>query len=190
MLKARREIFGCEFNQNNIKVGSANSMSISSSGTSSEHNVLYQYQFAETKNIYMGQIQTESACVSLRYILIILTSITNETSRYYQPNPVATTPFPVVSSIHDPDFKTSCSNKGDNCAEGWGLRVLDSTGIFVYGAGLYSFFDNNDACKYDLRYDLVLHVNNFQHARLSIPEHLVKTRSLVSKARRRLLSTI
>ncbi|KAJ6099792.1 hypothetical protein N7467_001327 [Penicillium canescens] len=95
------------------------------SGTSVEHNVLYQYQLASTKNIYMGQIQTESA--------------------YYQPNPLATTPFPVVSSIHDPNFTTSCAGKGKYCAEGWGLRVLDSTGIFVYGAGLYSFFDNNDA---------------------------------------------
>ncbi|KAJ6012232.1 hypothetical protein N7522_002587 [Penicillium canescens] len=95
------------------------------SGTSVEHNVLYQYQLASTKNIYMGQIQTESA--------------------YYQPNPLATAPFPVVSSIHDPNFTTSCAGKGKYCAEGWGLRVLDSTGIFIYGAGLYSFFDNNDA---------------------------------------------
>ncbi|KAJ5773672.1 hypothetical protein N7457_008568 [Penicillium paradoxum] len=95
------------------------------SGTSVEHNVLYEYQLASTKNIYMGQIQTESA--------------------YYQPNPLATTPFPVVSSIHDPDFAASCAGKGKYCSEGWGLRVLDSTDIFVYGAGLYSFFDNNNA---------------------------------------------
>ncbi|KAF9883834.1 hypothetical protein FE257_002771 [Aspergillus nanangensis] len=95
------------------------------SATGVEHNVLYQYQLASTKNIYMGQIQTESA--------------------YYQPNPLATSPFPVVSSLHDPDFASSCSGKGPNCAEGWGLRVVDSTDILVYGAGLYSFFDNNDA---------------------------------------------
>ncbi|CAI7633588.1 unnamed protein product [Penicillium manginii] len=95
------------------------------SGTSVEHNVLYQYQLASTKNIYMGQIQTESA--------------------YYQPNPLATSPFPMVTSLHDPNFTEHCSGKDKYCSEGWGLRVLDSTDIFVYGAGLYSFFDNNDA---------------------------------------------
>ena len=38
--------------------------SIYSWGTSSEHCVLYQYQFAATTNVFMGQIQTESAFVS------------------------------------------------------------------------------------------------------------------------------
>ena len=31
-------------------------------GTSVEHHVLYQYQLANTKNIFMGQIQTETPC--------------------------------------------------------------------------------------------------------------------------------
>ncbi|KAL2869545.1 glycoside hydrolase family 55 protein [Aspergillus lucknowensis] len=95
------------------------------SGTAVEHNVLYQYQLVNTKNIYMGQIQTESA--------------------YYQPNPIATEPFPVVADLNDPDFEKSCSGKDGNCAVGWGLRVVDSSDILVYGAGLYSFFINNDA---------------------------------------------
>ncbi len=29
-------------------------------GTAVEHHVLYQYQFVETKAIFMGQIQTET----------------------------------------------------------------------------------------------------------------------------------
>ena len=29
-------------------------------GTAVEHHALYQYQFANTQNIYMGQIQTET----------------------------------------------------------------------------------------------------------------------------------
>ena len=37
--------------------------SLNRSGTSVEHNVLYEYQFASTKNVYMGQIQTETAFV-------------------------------------------------------------------------------------------------------------------------------
>lgn len=91
-------------------------------GTAVEHHSLYQYQFANTRNIFAGQIQTETA--------------------YYQPNPDATIPFPPVALLNDPDFATSCAGRTGNCADGWGLRVLDSEGIRVYGAGLYSFFDN------------------------------------------------
>ena len=97
-------------------------------GTAVEHHTLYQYQLANTKNLFMGQIQTETA--------------------YYQPNPDATVPFPVVTSLNDPDFAASCRGKGANCALGWGLRVLNSQSVLVYGAGLYSFFNNNNvACS-------------------------------------------
>ncbi|KAK2762859.1 hypothetical protein FQN54_001034 [Arachnomyces sp. PD_36] len=92
--------------------------------SSSEHSVLYQYQFASSKNIFMGQIQTESA--------------------YYQPNPDATVPFPPVADLNDPDFATSCKDGTGNCAVGWGVRVLETTDLLIYGAGLYSFFDNWD----------------------------------------------
>ncbi|ORY68475.1 putative Exo-beta-1,3-glucanae [Pseudomassariella vexata] len=85
-------------------------------GTGVEHHVLYEYQLVNTKDVVMGQIQTETA--------------------YYQPNPDATNPFPVVSTLHDPVIA-----KG---ASGWGLRVVDSSDVLVYGAGLYSFFTNNN----------------------------------------------
>ncbi|KAH0563080.1 hypothetical protein GP486_002348 [Trichoglossum hirsutum] len=91
-------------------------------GTSVEHCTLYQYQFANTKAVYMGQIQTESP--------------------YYQPNPLATIPFTPNNSLNDPDFSTSCAGKTGNCAMAWGLRILDSTDVLTYGAGLYSFFNN------------------------------------------------
>ena len=91
-------------------------------GTAVEHHTLYQYQLANTKNIFMGQIQTETA--------------------YYQPQPDATHPFPVVSSLNDPDFNAACQGKPANCKLGWGLRVINSQSILVYGAGLYSFFNN------------------------------------------------
>ncbi|KAL4758540.1 glycoside hydrolase family 55 protein [Aspergillus foveolatus] len=94
------------------------------SGTSVEHNVLYEYQFVSTKNMYMGQIQTETA--------------------YYQSNPDALIPFAPNPLIHDPDFASSCDGRTGNCAIGWGLRVVDSQDLAVYGAGLYSFFDNYD----------------------------------------------
>ena len=91
-------------------------------GTAVEHHALYQYQFSNTQNIFMGQIQTETA--------------------YYQPNPNATIPFPPVAYLNDPNFITSCAGVAGNCADGWGLRILNSNNLLVYGAGLYSFFDN------------------------------------------------
>ncbi|KAI1344221.1 putative Exo-beta-1,3-glucanae [Xylariaceae sp. FL0016] len=85
-------------------------------GTGVEHHVLYEYQLVDTKDVMMGQIQTETA--------------------YYQPNPDATIPFPTVAALNDPVFSTG--------GMGWGLRVVDSQDVLVYGAGLYSFFDNYD----------------------------------------------
>ncbi|KAK0111212.1 hypothetical protein ONS95_001586 [Cadophora gregata] len=91
-------------------------------GTSVEHHDLYQYQFVNTKNIYAGQIQTETA--------------------YWQPVPKAGVATPVVPRWNDPDFATSCVGVSGNCAAGWGLRVLSSQSVLIYGAGLYSFFNN------------------------------------------------
>jgi glucan 1,3-beta-glucosidase len=85
-------------------------------GTAVEHHALYQYQLSKTGNIFMGQIQTETA--------------------YYQPNPSAIIPFPPVAAYNDPVFATGAS--------GWGLRIVDSDSILIYGAGLYSFFSNYD----------------------------------------------
>jgi glucan 1,3-beta-glucosidase len=85
-------------------------------GTSVEHHVLYEYQLVGTQKVVMGQIQTETA--------------------YYQPNPDARSPFPAVAALRDPVFAAGES--------GWGLRVVDSSDVLVYGAGLYSFFKNYD----------------------------------------------
>ncbi|KAJ5889305.1 exo-beta-1-3-glucanase [Penicillium tannophilum] len=96
-------------------------------GTSVEHHALYQYQLANTKDVFMGFIQTETP--------------------YYQPNPPAPAPFTVESSLNDPNFSTSCSGQSANCNDAWGLRILNSNNILVYGAGLYSFFNNYDGSK-------------------------------------------
>lgn len=90
--------------------------------------MLYQYQFANTRNIFMGQIQTETP--------------------YFQPTPNALVPFPTVSALRDPDFNAQCAGVEGNCAAAWGLRVIDSRDVFLYGGGLYSFFDNySTACS-------------------------------------------
>lgn len=73
----------------------------------------------------MGQVQSETA--------------------YYQPNPDASLPFAPSAELLDPQFSSLCNNGTGQCS-GWGLRILDSQDIGVYGAGLYSFFSNYNNC--------------------------------------------
>ena len=90
-------------------------------GTSAEHSQLYNYQVSNAHNVYMGAIQTETP--------------------YFQSNPNALQPFAPNGNFNDPNF-SSCTT--DSCRKAWGLRIVDSSNILVYGAGLYSFFDNYD----------------------------------------------
>ncbi|KAL6714211.1 hypothetical protein ACLMJK_008706 [Lecanora helva] len=92
-------------------------------GTSVEHHARYQYQLSGTQNIFAGQIQTETP--------------------YYQPNPAANNPFPQNATLNDPNFNVYCpAGAAANCPLAWGLRVVGSSNVLVYGAGLYSFFNN------------------------------------------------
>jgi len=95
-------------------------------GTASEHSVMYQYNIVNSKNVIMGMIQTETP--------------------YYQSSPPAPKPFTMNEKFHDPDF-SSCPASSQTCAMAWGLRIHKSSDIFVYGAGLYNFFQNyNQDC--------------------------------------------
>jgi glucan 1,3-beta-glucosidase len=85
-------------------------------GTAFEHSSLYQYSFMGAQNIFMGAIQTETA--------------------YYQPAP-STTPFAPSSSFNDPVF----CNDDPRCAMSLAMWMRDSSNVFLYGAGLYSFFN-------------------------------------------------
>lgn len=109
-------------------------------GTAVEHHALYQYQLVNASDIWMGQIQTETP--------------------YYQPNPPAPYPFRERSAEYwDPDFGAQCLHNPYNreyhngtatldlpgsppCAMAWGLRILSSENVVIFGAGLYSFFAN------------------------------------------------
>ncbi|KAI8631351.1 glycoside hydrolase family 55 protein [Xylariaceae sp. FL1651] len=91
-------------------------------GTAVEHNHLYNYQFANTKNVFASMFQTETP--------------------YYMPLPAATAVFPISAARNDPDFSASCSGVSGNCAESWGLRIIKSSAMYIYGAGHYSFFNN------------------------------------------------
>lgn len=88
-------------------------------GTSAEHNTLYNYQWANSRNTFAGVIQTETA--------------------YYQGNPDALIPFTPQDKWNDPTFD-DCAQ--DNCARTWGARFVNSSDIYIYGSGLYNFFDN------------------------------------------------
>ncbi|KAF2124812.1 glycoside hydrolase family 55 protein [Dothidotthia symphoricarpi CBS 119687] len=85
-------------------------------GTASEHSQMSQYHFQGAKDIWYGAIQTETP--------------------YYQPNPAATVPFTVNEKYFDPDFSQSESKSA------WAVRIIDSTSLWNYGAGTYSFFSN------------------------------------------------
>jgi glucan 1,3-beta-glucosidase len=68
----------------------------------------------------MGAIQTETAYMQ---------SAPNALGGGFTPNP----------AYSDPDF-ADCTT--DSCKKTWGLRIVDSSDVFMYAGGLYSFFDN------------------------------------------------
>lgn len=88
-------------------------------GTAFEHSILFDYQFVGASNVYAGHIQHETA--------------------YFQGNPPAPIPFTPNAVYSDPTF-ADCS--ADNCPRTWGLRLVNSSNIFIYAAGLYNFFNN------------------------------------------------
>ncbi|KAJ3160264.1 hypothetical protein HK101_000933 [Irineochytrium annulatum] len=98
-------------------------------GTAAEHSTLYQYQIADASNVFASMIQTETP--------------------YYQGGlgPRAVEPFAPNAKFADPTF-VQCGGVGASaaadCAMSWALRIVRSTGVMVYGAGLYSFFKNHD----------------------------------------------
>lgn len=65
---------------------------------------------------------------------------------YFQPAPKAPAPFIPGVFPEDPDF-SSCSAGSTTCASSWALRIIDSSNIFMYSSGLYSWFNEySQAC--------------------------------------------
>ena len=90
-------------------------------GTSSEHAVLYQYNFFKAKNIFAGMIQSESP--------------------YYQPNPKPPAPFQDFLGKFNGDPSYSCKeSSAAGCDASWALVITESQDIHIAGAGLYSWF--------------------------------------------------
>lgn len=59
-----------------------------------------------------------------------------------QNNPNAVAPYPPLTEWNDPTFSECFLS---NCPKTWGLRIVNSSYIFAYGAGMYSFFNNYDS---------------------------------------------
>lgn len=75
----------------------------------------------------MGMIQTESP--------------------YYQATPPAPAPFSISSVFPSDPIFDHCSPGSASCAFSWGVRVLRSSNVYIYGAGLYSWFQQyGQAC--------------------------------------------
>jgi len=83
-------------------------------GTAMEHSVLYQYNFVNARNVFMGAIQTETP--------------------YFQPS--KNTPF----NANHPTDPIFCSND-TRCQMSYGLVLRNTTQTWIYGTGLYSFFN-------------------------------------------------
>ncbi|KAJ7273179.1 pectin lyase fold/virulence factor [Mycena rebaudengoi] len=87
-----------------------------------EHHVMYQYQLLNARNHYMGLIQTETP--------------------YFQPDSslAIPAPFKTMTQYGDPQFPPEISMA-------WAVIVKSSSDILVFGAGLYSFYNNySQAC--------------------------------------------
>ncbi|KAF2416329.1 family 55 glycoside hydrolase [Tothia fuscella] len=93
-------------------------------GGSFEHSTLYNYGIHNAKNVYMGHVQSETA--------------------YMQDNPQAIKPFAPKegSPWNDPLFEACFQS---SCVKTWGMRFYNSTYSFIYGTGMYSFFQNYDS---------------------------------------------
>ncbi|KAK8029707.1 pectin lyase-like protein [Apiospora rasikravindrae] len=113
--------------QDQIDVYSARGLLIESDhawlwGTSVEHNTFYQYQLSNARDVVMGMIQTESP--------------------YYQPAPKAPAPFSPGLFSNDPTFTDCIADTTSGCATSWAVRIIDSSSIYVLGAGVYSWFND------------------------------------------------
>ncbi|KAH6606872.1 glycoside hydrolase family 55 [Trichoderma cornu-damae] len=121
-------------------------------GTASEHSVLYNYALNNAQNVYGNILQTETA--------------------YMQGNPDARVPFTYNARYADPDW-SRCTTS--TCARTWGIRAVNSSNTLIYGAGMYSFFNNYDST-------VCTNANNCQDNMIDIQNSQVKLFGISTKA--------
>lgn len=95
-------------------------------GTAVEHNTLFQYNFNNAQNIFVGMQQSETP--------------------YWQGNEspsLAPAPWTPLSGYNDPDF-SNCAAGDARCRMAWFNIIHGSSKIYIYGSGFWTFFNNND----------------------------------------------
>ncbi len=105
-------------------------------GGASEHAILYQYNIVGASNIFISLAQTETAYFQGAGRAVASAEEALSVDRYRDPNFELTSEQSPTSPFKDPD--DPYENRG------LGMRIANSTNVFVYGAGFYSFFDNYD----------------------------------------------
>jgi len=92
-------------------------------GTQSEHNVFSQYQLMNARNVFMTMIQSETP--------------------YWQPGPPAPQPYTPDPKYSDPEY-SHCTPGDVRCPMSYAIRAAGCSNIYLYGAGMYNFFNNYD----------------------------------------------
>ena len=94
--------------------------------TASEHNTLYQYNFHNAQNVFVGMQQSETP--------------------YWQGNgspALDPDPWTPLSNYGDPDF-SNCNGGDANCRMAWYDIISSSSNLFLYGSGFWTFFQHGD----------------------------------------------
>ncbi|TGO44508.1 hypothetical protein BOTNAR_0808g00020 [Botryotinia narcissicola] len=95
--------------------------------TPSEHHSKYQYNFANTKSIFISVAQSEEP--------------------YYQPNPVASYPYPYKKQLSDPFFSGPLNGTdGASRQLAWAQIMTNSHDVVVYGSSYFTYFDDWNTC--------------------------------------------
>ncbi|KAF8757624.1 Glycoside hydrolase family 55 protein [Rhizoctonia solani] len=92
-------------------------------GSGSEHHVIYQYNLVGAENVYLGLIQTET---------VTLLAATARSSRSFRS----------LQGLQGPELTAGPA--------AWSVVISKSSKIYIYGAGLYNFFQHySQACLAD-----------------------------------------
>ncbi|KAJ9639673.1 hypothetical protein H2204_003744 [Knufia peltigerae] len=98
-------------------------------GTAFEHNALYQYNFVDAVNLFVGMQQSETP--------------------YWQgvgSPALAPAPWVPNARYNDPTF-SNCASDDANCRMAWYQRVVGGNDISIYGSGFWTFFNNGGDCQ-------------------------------------------
>ncbi|KAK5991709.1 Glucan endo-1,3-beta-glucosidase BGN13.1 [Cladobotryum mycophilum] len=134
-------------------------------GIGSEHNVLYQMNIHQARNVFLGFQQSESAYWQ------------GVDSGFLTPEPWSDSLLP-----SDPDFSW-CATDDAQCRMGVYQRVVNSTGINIYGGGYWTFFNgiHRNGCKGECQENAVIYEGNKGLYSFGISTHNVRTMVLEGK---------